>query len=310
MNLHIFDIANYVSAGAASQTENIIQDSLVFKDGMFQAVEFPCGGVSFVLNTVHEFMSEDNLLIYVGDRTPIFKRAKYKKLFPSEEYKGNRPVKKSNVYEQRLMAEDILKCIGLNVFACEGYEADDIIYSLVQQYSESFTRVFIHSRDSDMRLLVRDNVAIAPVGRHGHEINVFNFEHVPMYDYLVPHNATMLYKLAYGDGNKDNIHAMGKAYYDLVDRFPTNIGSKFCNREYVDFYCSYLHPDDQRLVDMIDLRWPLTVDSDFIVIDESLSIDLAKLKWFGKEVRNKYYRYEDSFQFPECRAVIDNYLNN
>lgn len=308
MNLHIFDVSNYVSAGAVA--DNIISDGVVQRNGRYTACEMACGGVSFLLNTIHDFHSSDNLLVYCADRLPIFKREKFNKLFPyGEGYKGNRKGHKGNTLQQRELAEDVFKRIGVNVMYEDGFEADDIMYSVVRRYKDDFDKIYIHSRDSDARFLVHDNIEVAQVGSSGVSVNEHNFETIPCYGCNIPFNATMVHKLAIGDNLKDNIPCVSPKIGELLMRYLNpRIASAMWDEDLLRAYVSKVTKNDKFCMELLELRLPLTVCPDTTDIDESLSVDIMELMWYGHALGNKYYKYSKPFENPVGDALLKSYL--
>jgi DNA polymerase-1 len=75
-----------------------------------------------------------------------------------KEYKGERPESPKDLEWQTPVIKRLCTAYGLKIFEMPGYEADDIIASLVVRMQEKGFRVFIVSSDKDLLQLVSDEV--------------------------------------------------------------------------------------------------------------------------------------------------------
>jgi DNA polymerase I len=95
----------------------------------------------------------DYLVIAKDTQAPTFR---HKEL---ETYKGTRKPMEGNMSVQMPLIEAFSNLITKNNFAIEGFEADDIIYSVVMQNSNPENTFYILSGDRDLyQLFVFDNV--------------------------------------------------------------------------------------------------------------------------------------------------------
>lgn len=74
-----------------------------------------------------------------------------------EEYKANRQPAPEDLIPQIEILKDIIPQLGVNVFAKKGVEADDIIFTLAEDYEDD---VYIVTKDKDIYQLVNDRVKI------------------------------------------------------------------------------------------------------------------------------------------------------
>jgi DNA polymerase I len=79
-----------------------------------------------------------------------------------EEYKANREEVDDALITQLQLARDIVKTLGLNLIAKEGYEADDIMATLAKRASEKGFKSVLVTSDKDSYQMVDDNVSIWP----------------------------------------------------------------------------------------------------------------------------------------------------
>lgn len=121
------------------------------------------------------------------------------------EYKVNRKTNKSTLDRKKVScqikaAKMICDYVGFNALELDGYEADDLIYSLAYKFKDD--HVVIRADDSDLEgvKLFSNKIFISSVS--GRNTNVIN-------EFILGE------KLAYGD-NSDNIPGISKAYRNYV----------------------------------------------------------------------------------------------
>lgn len=76
-----------------------------------------------------------------------------------ETYKANRPPAPDELVQQIEPIKKFFELIGLKEISCEGYEADDVLATLAEQYKQDY-EVIIVSGDKDFAQLVDDNVKL------------------------------------------------------------------------------------------------------------------------------------------------------
>lgn len=148
----------------------------------------------------------------------------------SEGYKGTRKSMDNKMKSAIDISIDLLAKCGAAQYRCLGYEADDMIYSIVKRIKEvdNITPIDIITGDADMLPLVDEQVSVYMKGTR-----TFSFPDSPEYrgytqvtpdsweqylkntsaykDYLIPYNSMLLFKLMKGD-KADNIPATTKGY--------------------------------------------------------------------------------------------------
>jgi DNA polymerase-1 len=85
-------------------------------------------------------------------RTPTFRHKKY------PEYKATRQKAPEDLHAQVPLVEETLRALGVPVLQAEGYEADDIIATLVSRCREEGRPCYIFSSDKDLLQLVGEGV--------------------------------------------------------------------------------------------------------------------------------------------------------
>lgn len=314
MIAHVFDISQYISAGA--QTDKRISLGIVEDEREYRELYMPIGGVSYLLNTVEEFFSPDSELIYCADRTPTFKRELHNTIVNDHKgYKGNRSSKDPYlaIYEQRVLAEEILKQCGFNVIASDGYEADDCIHTVVSSIRDTYDRVIIHTNDSDQYYLVGGNVIIHPMSLRGKYVDLNNYERSVKAGYYVEYNTSILFKMYYGEDG-DNIPAISPEMTQRVQSCIPSDAYSFCGdlkflRTLVANACN----GDAYTMGIFDLIAPMDIDRrDTILMQQDFNKGL--FEYYASETCNKYYNRNREYETYElgnetlkryCKMYLD-----
>jgi DNA polymerase-1 len=99
-------------------------------------------------------LNPDYVLATFDMAAPTFRHKEYK------EYKAKREKMPDNFYEQIQIIKDLLKEFGVPVLEKEGYEADDVIGSIVEKIKNKDVQSIIVTGDLDTLQLVNDKVFV------------------------------------------------------------------------------------------------------------------------------------------------------
>lgn len=275
MILRIYDASNYIYAGYYGYRRNVTINRGVREiNGIWSENSFPANGVVFLLKNVFENEDGNTTHMIVFDRSPTIKRKMYADMTgDAYGYKGNRDSEPSKVAEikfQKQLTEACCRKAGLCVQAVEGYEADDVIHTLVGMYKNDYEHIYIHTKDSDLAYLVDDNVSIAKVGEQGKIINKENYSFTVKTGHNIDYNTVHLNKLIKGD-SADNIPGIGKIWAKYINKYVNldNVGTfgdlNICRdilRKVVTDQSEI--PNSHRVIPTFNLIVPLTVPLDCI----------------------------------------------
>ena len=106
------------------------------------------------------------------------------------DYKGTRDRMPDNLRTQESVVSEVLAALGITPLRVEGYEADDIIGTLVARYRDvPDTRIWILSGDKDLLQYVSDTVVVYDAGKKqvlgtSHTIEKFGVAAEHIVDYL------------------------------------------------------------------------------------------------------------------------------
>jgi DNA polymerase I len=92
--------------------------------------------------------------VAMDSRTPTFRKQQY------PEYKANRPAPPDDLKQQMRRVADVIEAFPLPCLQADGYEADDIIATLVRVAREQSKKVVIVSADKDLMQLVGPDVVL------------------------------------------------------------------------------------------------------------------------------------------------------
>ncbi len=111
-------------------------------------------GFSTMLLKVLREMSPEFLAVVLDARGPTFRHLAY------EHYKANRPEMPESLRPQVPWIHDIVRALGIPLLEKEGYEADDIMGSLVRTLSAQAVEVVLISGDKDLLQLLGPGVVM------------------------------------------------------------------------------------------------------------------------------------------------------
>lgn len=319
--LRIFNVSEYVYAGASVKETNSFKrvpkyfgGVIEMPDGSFGSKVLPTGGISFTFNTLVEHIirvknGEQEIACFCVDKTPTVKKAMYKDLCNGYDgYKATRKPKPIKTKIQLDAIESLLLKHTPNVYSSEGYEADDWIATIVNQYEADFDRVIIHTRDSDLFSLVSEKTSIACVGSRGKEINCRNYAQMVRdnKDNEIPYNGILIDKLLRGDSS-DNIPSVRNEIKQAINKIPLYLYPRFNNLEYlretVDNYTMY----DTQTVKLLDIVAPTIINEKVNLYDEGISASL--LNATAVLIGNKYARSDmnKDVEYEEVRNILEVY---
>ena len=279
--LHIFDVSPFIHAGhvnKASKLEQTICEGTTWKTQVT-----PTGGTSLIFNTLYNIVGKDDI-VFCCDRNPVIK----KDLLP--QYKSNRNHDRG-IEVDKAATEYILQECNCTVIARAGYEADDIIYTLVQKLHKAYDIINVYTGDSDLYFLVDEIVSIKPCSSRAKEVNIYNYEHV-LAKKGARYNTMTMQKILKGD-TSDCIPALPKQLQVKMGEFFYNeaMYPHLGNKELVAEWVDRLFPEASMQVQLV---FPLLVEDiplDFKVPDRYL------IRNFGAAINNKLFRGRSTKDF-------------
>ncbi len=273
--LYIFDVSPFIHAGSVNKYAFL--ETLVDLGVRCTMQRTPCGGISLIMNAMATIENSGDM-VFCCDRNPVIK----KDMVPG--YKSNRTHERAVELEKQV-AEYILSKCGATVLARDGYEADDIIYTLVRRLHDDYTNIYIYTGDSDLYFLVDDKVSIRAHSSRGKDIDLGNYSTAIKKGTVTPYNSKTMEKIIFGDSS-DCIPGIPE--YRRADLWKYFTNPVLCphlgNKDIIKGHLQMIAPEFLKQVDNV---FPLIVEdlpTKFNDINYKLLHDL------GRALNNKYYR--------------------
>ncbi len=111
-------------------------------------------GYMQTLKKIKDSYKPDYMVVAFDMKGPTFRHEMY------EEYKADRPEMPDDLSQQIPYIKDMTKALNMTILEKKGFEADDIIGTLVDKYSSKDMKMLIVTGDKDMYQLVDDNTFI------------------------------------------------------------------------------------------------------------------------------------------------------
>ena len=217
-------------------------------------------------------------VVFCTDRNPTIK----KDMLPSYKYSRTH---QENVRIEKGVAEYILDACGCSIFARAGYEADDIIYTIVRQCHEMYDDIVVYTGDSDLYFLVDHKVHIEPISTTTKRVTFENFENVLVHGKSYRYNTITFGKLLHGD-TSDNIPALDKESQAVVKSLfgKESMWPMLGDRDMLIHNLEIVCP---KAALQAKLVFPLTVED---IPTEFKRPDWETLCCFGNAMHNKNFR--------------------
>ena len=249
------------------------------------------GFTSILLNIINEF-NPDYLCASFDLRAPTFRHKKFK------EYKAKRIKQPDELYAQIPIIKEILKTFNIPVYEKEGFEADDVIGTIVKSLkSEKNIEKLILTGDLDALQLVEDTIKVLTFKKGIRETKVYDIQAVQE-RYSFNPEQVVDYKALRGDAS-DNIPGVPgvgeKTATELIKKFGT-LDNIYKDLEKADIKESW----KKKLRESKELAY-LSQKLATIVLDVDMSFDLAKTKWDYYDEKGVY----QIFQEYEFRSLLN-----
>ncbi|MBQ2885925.1 MAG: hypothetical protein IJE43_19540 [Alphaproteobacteria bacterium] len=316
MNLVLVDTSNYIYAGS----KNLWVNRGFIKDSFVEA-SAPCGGMAYVLNPLFEHNLDKDVVVYCIDSPPMYKRMIHEKYFQGG-YKGNRKAPEKDIILQKKYIPEMLEFIGANVIKAEGYEADDIIASLIHYYKDDFEKIYIHTKDSDLYYLVDEKVEVLPLTKQGNlqnnrygSKNYSNGKHIKLDNWresvrkgiLCPWNILTLLKILDGESG-DNVPAVSNTMgHKIISNISRDEYPSCADNEYLRKRILEITNNDEHVRAVVDLIMPIILPYDAVQLYES-DLNITRLMNIAKLCHSGWAQSWNYTNEEECNKFIDTYV--
>lgn len=297
MNLHVIDVSPHIHVGSITKGK-FFEGEVINTPNGWKQLTIPTGGISFLFNKIFEF-SKGNTMVFACDR-PATNRKNI-----DSAYKANRG-EKPDVDSQKIIVERILEDCGFQVLYEDGYEADDIIYSIVQKYKHdpSIDHIYVHTDDSDLYINVDDKVSILQCSSRGKNITRANYETTVSKKEVIPYNSLTFRKMLEGD-TADGVKGLPKDMRSVIYNFFMNQPALRDNLHVPGIVEAAIKArfDNPLLIKNFQLIYPHEVD---VFVDLANTPDYNKTGSWGAAVQNSnYYRFNVT---KDIKAQIEGYF--
>lgn len=186
--LALHDVSPYIYTGMNSKE---------FKDYTFQG--FPVGGLKLLSRYIATNIGEGIDFAFFFDEGRSFR----KELLP--EYKKGRSGS-VHIHSQVEIAKEMLLRCNISCYSSEGLEADDLIYSAVEQNRPKYDKITVHTADYDLAHNVDEKVKFMAVNSNVNNVDHMNFSYAVVKGEIVPLNTISAHKVFFGC-NSDKVPA-------------------------------------------------------------------------------------------------------
>lgn len=272
--LHIYDVSPFVHAGHSNKYSKL--ERVVDLGSTWKTLLTPAGGTSLIFNSLYENLGSGDF-VFCCDRNPTIKKEMF------ADYKCNRD-HKNEINVEKAVAEYILQQCNATVIARAGYEADDIIYTLVKKLHDTYDSIYIYTGDSDLYFLVDETVSIRPSSSRAKAVDRWNYERV-LEKKHARYNSLTVQKILGGDTSdcvpplpREQKEKLASVLYQ--ENFLPHLGDRDFVRQWVEYICPEALPQ-------VDLIFPLMVDD---IPLEFKALDHQAVRNWGTAINNKMFR--------------------
>ena len=271
--LHVVDMSGSIYAGSFNHHSFIPGDVVNTVNG-YREQQIPTGGTSMLFNILAQYMGTGPIA-FVADRTPAIK----KEIDPN--YKGNR-THPDNVQMEKEIAEYILQDCGFTIYARDGYEADDVIYSIVMMNKPRYNHIYVHTGDRDIYIVVDDKVSILPTSSRAKTVTRETYETTVFSNKVTPYNTVVYQKFIDGDPGK-NLKSMYPVWAKELNAilYRPNLYQYLGSPNFMMQAVQKIHPE---LVDRVKLFYPLWINEMWEIPEEG---DKVKVQNWAYEIGNR-----------------------
>jgi len=206
-------------------------------------------GFCRMLLTLLKDYAPEYMAIAFDRKAPTFRHELYK------QYKLNRPPMPAPIADNLLDIQAIIRAMGINIVELDGYEADDLLGSIVELFKNDPVHIYLVSKDKDMLQLVNSKVTVMSTRQGLSDLSEFHPEDV-LEKYGIPPEKLLDYFSMVGDAvdNVPGISGVGpktavklleefhslEGVYENADSIKGKIGEKIRNEKEFAFLARQL----------------------------------------------------------------------
>lgn len=294
MQLCIFDVSPFIHSSRH-----------VDKYANLKQYGFPVGGIRYFMKYLTSELARDRDVICTFDDSSSFRRDMLK------DYKSGRTQDPIVNIQRDLLFETLIKC-GVSCYREKSYEADDLIYTAVQQNKANYHYVSVFGNDYDLAHNVDENkVIFQSMSSNTNNINANNFRNSVQKGEYIAFNTISAYKSLCGCSS-DSIPAFkagdgetGLSIYKKFAQYMETTMSQFGTKVSTDprILLSFLKtlgtltPEDfKQILIQVNLAYPSTAPvevkpSNLKDIDKYLMAQFIYSTKCDEAIRNLEYKF-------------------
>ncbi|GAA0101678.1 5'-3' exonuclease H3TH domain-containing protein [Paraclostridium bifermentans] len=275
--LCVYDVSTFVYVG--NYAKDVYAEKLL---------GFPVRGIYYMNKYLAYDLSQGNDVVLCFD-SKSFRKKLYKG------YKSNR-INNPEIWAQIDFLYEYYNRIGIVCHKVDGYEADDLMFNVVEHNRSKYSEIVVYGTDYDLCHNVCFKTRFESINSITNSVDYRNFKHAVVKDAIIPFNTITAYKVFMGD-NSDTVNmfkgerASGatlykyylKAMEQAVGSDPMIIRTRKALQLFLDKIRNDLgEADYKQLMTRMDIFFPAVVDEDkydvnFSEASNRKNIDLAKL---------------------------------
>ena len=195
------------------------------------------------INVIQKYNFDKVMFVFDSKEKPVFR----KEIFPSYKTKSKpKPLLEDSIQTTKKLLDHLY----LDYLSIPGYEADDIIATLVEKYKKGY-QIYIWSNDKDLYQLVDKNVSLVKYDKFSYGLTLIDEKYIYDTENLLP-KEYLEYKVIYGDKSNNTPGVPGLYWTSLV---------KQLLREYktIDNILNIKYPTKKvkRIMVNINIHWPI-----------------------------------------------------
>ena len=159
------------------------------------------------LSVIEKYKFDKVMFVFDSKEKPVFR----KEIFPSYKVKSK---PKPLLEESIQTTKKLLDHLYLDYLSIPGYEADDVIATLVEKYKKGY-QIYIWSNDKDLYQLVDKNVSLVKYDKFNYGLTLVDEKYIYETENLSP-SEYLQYKIIYGDKSNNTPGIPGLYWTSLV----------------------------------------------------------------------------------------------
>lgn len=159
------------------------------------------------INMIKKYNPDKIMFVFDSKEKPVFR----KQIFESYKTKSK---PKPLLEESIMVAKTLLEHLYIDYLCIPGFEADDVIASLAEQYKNNYY-VYIWSNDKDLYQLIDNDVSLVKYNKAKYDFNIIDEHYVVAHENLSP-KEYLEYKTIYGDKSNNTPGIPGLYWTSLI----------------------------------------------------------------------------------------------